>query len=247
MAQEIVFPLLDSMKSPNGQKPDSKFAGFRGLLLVAFGVVGFTITCLQGLIPFIELAQWVSWIVSNWTAWSRALWLYVFAYFSIDISKATADLLSGAFYLTSIIIVFRRRHGLIYSNTSWIFKFIKKRKGVSFKILEIALFIPNMIIVFLLYLNSFYLSFSFVGIDFLIAFSVHIVGVKRFMKIDRFLFGEQAIAFSDWTGATFYIVLMSWYVVLFASIVLILNEIGINAANILAFMKLARCNAGITC
>ena len=241
------YEVLDGMKPPNSQKPDSVFALLRNHILVAFGVVGLAITCLQGLTPFIELTQLVSWIVSNWTDWSRALWIYVFAYFSIDISKITADLLSGAFYLASFIIAFRRRRGIIYSNTSAIFKFVKTKKGMYARMWGVALDIPMVAMLYFLYLNSPYLGVSFAGIYLLILASVFIIGTRRFMKLDQFLFGKQVIFYSDWSAGGFFMTLMSWYVVLLASIVFILNEIGLNGANILTFMEWARCEAGITC
>lgn len=241
------YEVLDGMKLPNSQTSDSVFARLRSQILLAFGVLGLAITCFQGLTPFIELTQLVTWIVSNWTAWSHALWAYVFAYFAIEISKTTADLLSGAFYLASFIIAFRRHRGIIYNKTSHLFQLLERKKRIYKHILEHVFRIPLYAIWFFLWLNSIYLFIAFLGIIILIVFSENIVGTQRFLKLDKILFGEQVVFYSDWSAAGFCLTLMSWYVVLLASIVFILNEIGLYGANILEFVKWARCEAGITC
>lgn len=73
------------------------------MLIFWFGILGFAITLIEGLEPFLEFSKLTSWIIKNWVHWSRTFWTYIANLINLPMPAWVADLLSAILYAMALV------------------------------------------------------------------------------------------------------------------------------------------------
>lgn len=230
-------------------------------LLLVFGLYGFALACMQGLIPLIELSHWVAWLTTNWVEFTRAFWRLIASLFRLDISERIADLASSIVYTASLFIGYRRldfktKKILIMPSVP----FFTLNKLVE-EVLPIWISIPTRVllsmlifwqffaVLILLYFSSSFMAYAVFGMCAFIGFLDDILPKRMYEKVLSMVMPEgdspEEKELNEALAAAFLVT--SAAVLLVLACILILNEISVRADNIINLYNRARCEAGIEC
>lgn len=231
------------------------------IILGIFGALGIAISIMQGIEPFIEVAQWVAWLTENWTKMTRGFWAFLANLFVLHISENAADFLTGATYSIALVFGFRRlqldRQGFVHSLFEKPFDYTRENPVVlKFipSIVPLALFgaILSIPLVVLYKAIEFDSEQRAIGLSLGFMIFVFPVFLEKTSSTKNFVDRIYGIpADSDQSSRLSYTLLTFSVAPALALLtllgLLLVNEIAANGENILAAYDWARCDAGIDC
>lgn len=231
------------------------------------GLIGFGITCIEGIEPFIKVSKVLVWFADKWTEIVNDAWLAVEYLVNIDIPNNLTDFLTGVIY--SMFAVIGYRHiGAVFKNTASKILILSydmnnpnrdKSKGVMLWFWELSAELiamaPVLFILFTLIKANVcqaygYLTvYSLFSILYITRDRTKVWGVFR-----RFIATEYSgkpddpnIRFHTYYSARHVIVSTSLFVSSIILFMMFVNEVSINGDNILNFYKWIMCEADVEC
>ena len=248
-----------------GPKPQNDRQTGR-LLLAIFGFYGIIVACLEGLKPFIEVSKIIAWISQKWVEWTRVFWRTLSELIGLSIPDWIADMLTGVAYCLSVILGMRRVREFGYGGLLWAirqarpaFVFIEEKCSARYLApVRFALYIPLGMVLFLpfgivflaMMSGSDAIAWSFLATSVLLAYLPGILPARYQEVLNTWLVGKASIA-AESIAEDDVVVLaygaVPFYVLIFLSCILLINEIALRGDNIVAWLDWVRCEAGSQC